>query len=114
MHEVTIAQELLGLIMQVARDHGADRVTSATVEIGELSSVQPRALDFAFEVVRAGTLAGECRLKVQTAPLVVRCARCEQEGRARREQLCCPGCGAAPVEVVSGRELRLVAIDVED
>jgi len=114
MHELTIAQELLELIAGVAREHGAVGVSSATVEIGELATVDPAALEFAFEAIRPGTPASACRLLMRSVPLVVRCSRCAAEGRASRELLCCPSCGGRPVAPIAGRELRLVAIEIEE
>ncbi|MBK8481346.1 MAG: hydrogenase maturation nickel metallochaperone HypA [Proteobacteria bacterium] len=102
------------MIARVAREQGAARVNSATVAIGELSTVAPAALEFAFEALRAGTVAADCRIVVQSVPLVLCCPRCELERPGRRERPGCPRCGAESAAVVAGRELRLLAIDVED
>lgn len=114
MHEVALAQELVSLIEQVARANDAARVTRAVVEIGELASVVPEALAFAFEIARADTVASGCALQLAHVPLCVRCAACGYQGEARRGLVGCPRCDAVPLEVIAGRDMRLVSIDVED
>ena len=114
MHEATLAQELLTIIEDVARKHDVQRVTTATIELGALSCVVPEALDFAFEVLRRNTVAEGCRLELKEAPLVVRCGACGYEGPSQRSISGCPQCSGVPVEVLSGREMRLLSIDVED
>ena len=114
MHEAALAQELLSLIERVAVENRARQVTAAALALGELSCVEPTALSFAFEVASRGTLAEGCRLEIEQIPLVVYCAACRREGPAIRDELGCPACKHVPVEVRSGREMRLVSIDVED
>lgn len=114
VHEVTLAQELVSMIENVARDHGADTVSAATLELGELSCAQPEALGFAFEIVRRGTIADGCKLVFRRTPLTVRCPSCGYQGPGDSATPGCPGCSAVPVEVVSGRDIRLVSIDVDD
>lgn len=114
MHELAIAQSLLATICDVALRHGAAEVKRAVVEIGELSCCDPVTLGFAFEVSRRATVAEHCELRVEMAPLVVTCPACGYDGRGTIDHLGCPGCGGVPVGVVSGRQIRLVSIDVDD
>lgn len=89
-------------------------MVSARLELGELACVEPETLAFAFQVVALGTAAEGCELLVERLPLVVRCAACGREGEADPAVLVCPACGGTPLTVLSGRELRLASIDVED
>jgi hydrogenase nickel incorporation protein HypA/HybF len=114
MHEVALAHELLETITGVARQEGAHRVIRATLEVGELTCVQPEALTFAFSVLQPGTVAEGCELVVESVPLRVRCPSCAWEGPGDLERPGCRGCAGQSLEVVGGRQLRLVSIDVED
>ena len=113
MHETSLAQELLEIAERVARENGAGRILSATLELGELTCVDPETLELAFEVVARGTLAEGCELALRRVPLLVSCPACGREGPAEPELLGCPGCGA-PVRVLAGREMRVVSIEVEE
>jgi len=114
MHEVALARELLSLIREAGRAHAAARVTRARVEIGQLSCASPDALRFAFEALRVGTLADGCELVVERTPLRASCTSCGEALVADAKDPACPRCGRAPLEVLAGRELRLVSIEVED
>ena len=114
MHELALAQSLLATIESVAKQHGATKVKHAVVEVGELSCCDPTTLGFAFEVSRNGTVAETCNLEVQLAPLMVQCPACGYDGRGTVDHLGCPQCEGVPVRVVTGRQIRLVSIDVED
>jgi hydrogenase nickel incorporation protein HypA/HybF len=114
MHEASLARELLDIIERVAEDNGALRVTRARLALGELSCAEPHALQFAFEIMRKDSIAAGCELVIEREPIVVRCESCGHEGPCPRQKLECPACNGVPVEVVSGRDMRLVSIDVED
>jgi hydrogenase nickel incorporation protein HypA/HybF len=114
MHETSLAYDMLEIIEGVARDNGARRVRKARAEIGELTCIDPDALTFAFEAVCRGTVAEGCALQIVKLPLTLSCPSCGFEGPAEHELLGCPACEAQGARVLSGREMRLVSIDVED
>ncbi len=114
MHELALANSLVETIVGVARKHGAHAVTTATLEIGELTCVDPDTLAFAFEVAGQDTVAKGCELKMRRIPLKIICNACGHQGEVEPTMLGCPACGEASVKVSAGRELRLVSIDVED
>lgn len=114
MHEASIAQDLIDLMLRACEGQDVLRIRTATLEIGELSGVEPHALSFAFEVISRGTLAEGCELVVQRPVLRIQCPVCEHQGDMDRELMGCPQCGQTPVRVIQGREMRLVSIDVED
>lgn len=113
MHELSIAEDLIALIEDVARQNGATRVEAAVVEVGELSGIEADALSLAFEVVQRDTLAAGCRLTIEHVPLVVACTSCDWQGHADKLAPLCARCGSA-VRVLGGRELRLKTIDIDD
>ena len=112
MHEVAVATALLDLIRTTAPPEEVPRVLRARIELGELACVDPETLGFAFDVATRGTHAEGCELVFDRRPARVVCAVCGWEGRFSGGG--CGACGAASVELTSGRELRLVSIDVED
>jgi hydrogenase nickel incorporation protein HypA/HybF len=114
MHEAALAQELVDIIQRTAEQHGVTSVNSAVLELGRLTCVDPETLEFAFLGAGRGTVAEGCRLIVERTPLIVSCPACGREGRAEDPYLGCPGCGGAPVEVLAGREMRLLSLDVEE
>lgn len=114
MHELSVAQDLMTLILDAAKQNNARRVTTVTLEIGALSGIEPDALELAYEVVSRGTLAEGSAMQIEHKPLTVRCPACQWEGEADKIYPVCGGCGQLSVEVTGGREMRLTSIDIDE
>jgi hydrogenase nickel incorporation protein HypA/HybF len=82
--------------------------------VGELRQVVPSALSFNFELVAQGTPAEGAELRMQVAPAVVVCKTCGAETRLRAFPLQCGRCNGMDVSIVSGEELVMQSIEVED
>lgn len=113
MHELSIAMSLIEVATEEAqRRHG--RVSALHLRLGELSGVVPRALDSAFKLAREGTALSKCRLVMEQIPVVIFCRNCDAEKAPESIQLlCCRECGNPAARVVGGRELELVALELE-
>lgn len=115
MHELSVALSLIEGIDDSSRREGFDRVLAVRVRIGALSGIAPDALRFSWKLATAGTLAADSTLEIENVPLVVFCEQCETERRPRAGTgLICPECGNACPNIVSGRELQLVAVEVPE
>ncbi len=112
MHELSLAEQMLGPILAVAEEHNAVRVIGVTVEAGALQQVVPESLRTAFEVVSEGTLAEGATLTVVTAPVVALCRRCGLEFAVEEFVFVCPECGVADVETVRGRDLTILSLEL--
>jgi len=114
MHELSIAIDLVAAASEKAAELGM-RIRVVHVRVGALSGVVGEALAFSFEVATAGSEIEGARLAIEEVPVTVRCPRCGGEPRpASPQALRCPDCGGPASEVVSGRELELVALEGED
>jgi hydrogenase nickel incorporation protein HypA/HybF len=111
MHELSIAEAVLGIVLEHA---GGRRVTQVEVKVCHLRQVVPDALGFAFELLAAGTAAEGAELVLQEVELRARCRSCGEVSEQRSFPLRCQGCGALSLEIVSGEELRVQSIEVTD
>jgi len=114
MHEVAVAQQMLVVIERTLQGRPPVRVRVARLVLGHLTCVDPETLTFAFEVACRGTPAEGCRLEVTRVPLRVRCATCGTEEERTDPQAPCGRCGEHRGEVISGRELQLATLDIEE
>ena len=114
MHELSIAQNMLETLEPVAKEHGARKVTTVTLKLGELTCVEPESLTFAFEVVCAGTVLEGCRLDIIRVPLTVTCETFSWQGETHIDDTVCPSCGGVSFAVTGGREIQLQSIDIEE
>lgn len=113
MHEVSLAERMLRIALEVAGQHGGPKITGARLLLGSLSCAEPETLRFAFEIASRGTLADGCKLEIVHVPARLKCRECggEHEGELLEP---CPVCHAVGCEVLQGRELRLESVDLDD
>jgi hydrogenase nickel incorporation protein HypA/HybF len=112
MHELSVCQALLAQVERVAAAHRARGVKSIRVRIGPLAGVEPGLLQQAFPLARAGTIAAQAELNIDTATLRVRCQTCGAESAAQPNRLLCGACGDWHTQVVSGDELLLESVEL--
>lgn len=114
MHELSIAKALIDLASDQARAHGASRVTRIRVRLGVLAGVM-RPLYFCFDAAAAGTACEGARLEIEEVPVTLWCPSCEDVGApTAMYSFRCPSCGMPTSHVRSGREMQLVAIEVDE
>lgn len=114
MHELSIALSLLDLIVEEA-DRQNGRIVAVHLKLGPLSGVVREALASAFDLAREGTPESRVELVIEDAPLVVFCPDCSiTHTLPTCLDLRCPACETpkAEPEVVGGRELEVVALEI--
>lgn len=104
---------MLEIIEERAERDGFTRVVRVVLEIGRLSGVEPEAMRFAFDVGTRGSVAEAAELDIQETPCLARCPDCRADSPLEAFYDPCPACGGYPMEVLQGREMRIVALDVE-
>jgi hydrogenase nickel incorporation protein HypA/HybF len=108
MHEMAITQSVVDAVCE----HAAGRhVQSVKVEVGALCAVVPDAMQFCFELATEGTVADGARLDLNVQPGSARCRSCGENFALQDLILLCP-CGSADVEVLTGRDLRILSMEV--
>ena len=111
MHEMAITQG----IIEICESHAKGRrIQSVDVEIGELSSVVPEAIEFCFEACSQGTLAEGARLNIIRIPGSGLCMDCGSETTLTALFGACSHCGSFRVTPVTGEEMRVREIEVGD
>jgi hydrogenase nickel incorporation protein HypA/HybF len=112
MHELALCQALLEQVEQLAAQHQAKAVAKIVLGIGALSGVDTHALQNAYPIASAGSLAQEAQLHIQRLPVRVRCQQCQQEAEAQPNKLICPYCGDWHTTLISGNEMVLLQVEL--
>jgi len=102
MHELVIAQDIVGAVLAEARRRKATAVRTIDLEIGELEGLREHDLRRAFEIEAAGTLVHGARLRITVIPATATCRACgtstkvePPSGRIHRPAaLTCKACGS--------------------
>ena len=110
MHEFSLVQNIIDIATDAANQNQVRSVQSVEVEIGQASGIVPEAMDFAWESARKDTILQEASLVIRIIPLLIRCRACGSEFHPDGLFETCPGCGNYNPEIISGKELRVIAI----
>ncbi len=113
MHELSIALSILDIAAEVAGRHEG-RVVAVRVRLGPLSGVQKEALGWAFDLAKAATLLAAAELVIEETSLSAYCPACSVERTLQSDHdLRCPVCGGPTPEIKTGRELELIALEID-
>jgi hydrogenase nickel incorporation protein HypA/HybF len=114
MHEMAIAQSVFDIAFCEAQKHADARIRKIKLSIGEFSGVVKDALDFAFDVLKAGTPAETAEIEIEIVRLKATCDRCgEVECRLNDLKFTCTDCGRQ-LKITAGREMKVDYIDIDD
>jgi hydrogenase nickel incorporation protein HypA/HybF len=115
MHELSIAVSIIDVAIEELERQGGGRVDAVHLKLGPLSGVIKEALLSAYELACEQTALEGSRLLIQEVPVEIYCAQCQAEQRVEsiQEMSCCV-CGTPSAQVVRGRELEIVAMEICD
>jgi len=112
MHELSLAENVLQLIENAAHQQRFSKVAAVWLEIGQLAGVEAEAMRFCFDAVTRGSLADGARLEIIATPGSGWCGKCSAAVSLAEVFGACPRCGAQPVQVTGGTEMRLKELEV--
>ena len=114
MHELSIAISLVEAAQEEAVKHCAASVKAVHLRLGPLSGVVKEALLFSYNLAAEDTPLHGSQLIIEEVPVMVFCPACRERRPIQSLQsFCCATCNAAATEVVQGRELEVVALEIE-
>jgi hydrogenase nickel incorporation protein HypA/HybF len=111
MHELSLSNAIVSTAVAHARGR---RVTAVNVLVGNMRQVVPESLEFYFDLVARETPCEGAVLQQTVLPARLRCRACGLEWELEVLDFRCPGCGDADFEVMSGAELEVESIEIEE
>jgi len=114
MHEMGIANAILEAVVTEATRLNGQHPSRVGVRIGELAAVDPEALHFCFDALVRGTDLEPLELDIELCPRKHRCPQCDEVFPVVDYFTECPRCGGLRTEFVSGDELELAFLEVDD
>jgi hydrogenase nickel incorporation protein HypA/HybF len=114
MHEASIASGILETVCRALADRGPVRLRLVRVRIGRFAGVVSECLDFAWSVVREGSIAANATLEIEEVPATAHCSACREDHEVEEMTLACPRCGGLEVRLLTGRELEVYEIEVDE
>ena len=115
MHELSIAMSIVELAEEEIERRGGVQITAVHLKLGALSGVVKEALLASYEMACEGTSLAGSRLVIEDLPIIVSCPSCQAQRPVSSIQLfCCAECGTPTSEIVQGKEIEVVALEIEE
>jgi hydrogenase nickel incorporation protein HypA/HybF len=101
------------MAQEEAERHSHAHVQAVHLKLGRLSGVVKEALLSSYEMACESTLLEGSQLVIEEIPVEVYCPECRVARLVRSIQwFCCPECGASTPDVLRGKELEVVALEL--
>ena len=113
MHELSVTENILEIALRHANSADANRISDIYLVIGGLSSIIDDSVQFYWDMVSRDTIAEESKLHFKRIQTVLECKDCEQDYAVNGNDLACPNCGGVNLNILSGKEFYLEAINIE-
>ena len=83
MHEISFASAIVSTVAEIAKKHQTERVVNITLELGELTFINPEQLELAFRILAEKTAAAEAELQINKVAARIKCLKCGYEGEVK-------------------------------
>jgi hydrogenase nickel incorporation protein HypA/HybF len=115
MHELSIAMSIVDMAQEESDRRGGVPIRAVHLKLGLLSGVMKDALFASYEMACEHTALEGSRLIVEEVPVLVFCPHCNAQRPVHSLQsFCCADCGALTGDVVQGKELLVVGLEVDE
>jgi hydrogenase nickel incorporation protein HypA/HybF len=114
MHEFGIASSIFETIKNEAKKQPGARIVAIGLRIGEVSGVEPNSLEFCLHALVKDTEFDPLDIKFERSPRHHRCPECSNEFDVVDYETACPDCGELRTHLVSGDEMEILYLEVQD
>ena len=113
MHEMSVAQSILKIVLAEAQKNGATKVKTVRIRAGELRGIVQEQLGFFFQFITKDTIAEDAAFEVEYVPIQAGCKSCKHVFMVKDFEFLCPECESKDVDLIQGMELAVKEIEIE-
>lgn len=114
MHELSIAQNIIEIIKDNVSDKELPEVRKVMIDLGEISGVVQESLEFCFNAVKEESNLNNAILEIKKIPFVLFCNACKSETHNNNGLRLCEKCGSADTKIISGTEMKITQIELDN
>jgi len=112
MHELSVAENILEIVKENLPSTGS--VKKVKVRIGKLANIIPDSLEFCFDAITKETIFEGAKLEIENANIMAHCENCGVDSEVEGYLFQCKACGKFDVNIISGNELQVVELEIDD
>jgi len=111
MHELALAEGVLAVVLDAAQ---GQKVKEVHIHAGALQMVVADSFSFAFELLSENTPAQGANVVVESLPVHLKCKECSGDSEVFSQPFFCEKCNSPNIEVLSGMELIVDSVELDD
>ncbi|OHD67175.1 MAG: hydrogenase maturation nickel metallochaperone HypA [Spirochaetes bacterium RBG_16_49_21] len=114
MHELSIMNNILDIVLEHANKNNAQKVVRINLKIGDLSDIIPEWAQTYFDMLSKDTIADGATLAIEKVPVTVKCRSCGNLNTFTNKDwsFACAKCQSTDIEVIEGREFFITSIEI--
>lgn len=113
MHELSLTQRIVHIVLSEAKKENASRVLKVTLAVGEDSGIVPDCVQNYFDLLTEGTMAHGAKIEANSIRSTLYCENCKKEFERARFSFSCPDCGAEGTPTGKGSECYVESIEID-
>ncbi len=98
----------------IPEDMANTRIEKVNLRVGRLAAIVPDSLCFCFEIAVKDTPLAGASLNIEEVPVTAKCKECGFKWTITSSVFKCTECESGSIEMLSGRELDVVSIEVAE
>ena len=113
MHEMGIAIQIINIAKSsIPENLEGVPVERVNIAVGKMSAIVPSSLKFCFDIAIKDTPLEGALLNIDELPVTLQCKNCNNRWVTDQPVFACEKCQGTEVEMLSGRELDIVSIEL--
>ena len=113
MHEYHIVEGVVKQILEKAKNSNAEKITSVTLILGELSGLQEESIRIYFDNLAKENILEGAKLIIKPTKSKLRCKDCDAIFEHEKSNFNCPKCSGLGVLTNSGKEFYIDNIEID-
>ena len=115
MHEMGVAMQMVEIALSsIPPSINNPRVKKINLKIGELAAIVEDSFKFCFEIITQDTPLKNAELIIESVPVKAQCQDCNHTWDVKNSVFTCPKCEQGAVDLISGRELEILSLEIAD
>lgn len=115
MHEAYITENIIKIVDECVRKErpvpAKITVKRIKLKFGKMSGVVSDSVKFCFDIMAKDTILEDARLEIEEIPVTALCRDCNRTFRIEEVCFFCRECGRSNIEILTGREILVDAIE---
>jgi hydrogenase nickel incorporation protein HypA/HybF len=114
VHELSVTQSIVESVLKEMDDRGLERIGAVHLKLGRMTTFVPDCVKFYYDALTADTPLAGSDLIIEEIDVTGRCNNCGAGLEFDEPFFVCPECGSVDIEILSGREILIDALEVPD